>query len=170
MAKKEVTEWISKAAKDSDEAKFLLDNNRPLEDVAYFIHQSIEKFLKAFLISRGWELEKTHDLVMLVKEAFKFDSSFEKFIPAMEETTDFYIESRYPVGYEVEYTRELPDDKLRELILFAQFLKSKKGRGIYIQVRDSAEYVRNLRVKEGKRVRSGERFLEELIQWQKSNS
>ncbi len=35
MAKKEVQEWISKADKDLEEAKFLLENNRPLEDVAF---------------------------------------------------------------------------------------------------------------------------------------
>ena len=29
-----------------------------------------------------------------------------KFIPIVEKITDFYIESRYPVGYEVEYTKE----------------------------------------------------------------
>jgi len=106
MAKKEVEEWLLRGNRDLDEAKFLFENERPLEDVAYFVHQAIEKYLKAFLIFNGWELEKIHDLVKLVKEAVKFDKSFEKFIPAMEETTDFYIESRYPVGYEIEYTKE----------------------------------------------------------------
>ncbi|MCM8774727.1 MAG: HEPN domain-containing protein [Candidatus Omnitrophica bacterium] len=63
MAKKEVEEWLLKANKDLGEAKFLFENNRPLEDCAYFVHQT-------------------------------------------EEITNFYIESRYPVGYEVEYTKE----------------------------------------------------------------
>lgn len=106
MAKKEVKEWFLKGDKDLDEAKFLFENRRPLENVAYFVHQSIEKYLKGFLISRGWELEKIHDLVRLIREAYRFDESFEKFIPAMEKITDFYIESRYPIGYEVEYTAE----------------------------------------------------------------
>jgi len=30
--------------------------------------------------------------------------------------------------------------------------------------------VKKLRIKEGKRVKSGEKFIEELIEWQKSNS
>lgn len=106
MAKKEIEEWILKDDKDLEEAKFLLENNRPFENVAYFIHQAIEKYLKGFLINNGWELKKIHDLVKLVKEAIKFDKSFEKFIPAMEEITDFYIESRYQVVYIVEYTKE----------------------------------------------------------------
>ena len=106
MVKKEIEEWLLRANKDLEEAKFLFEHNRPLEDSAYFVHKAIEKYLKAFLIFNGWELEKIHDLVKLTKEAVKFDKSFKKFIPIVEKITDFYIESRYPVGYEVEYTKE----------------------------------------------------------------
>ncbi len=79
------------------------------------------------------------------------------------------------MGTTIEYKKEiinlieeLPKEKLRELIDFARFLKSKRKGFTYRQVDDSAEYVRNLRAKEGKRVKSGERFVEELIEWQKS--
>jgi len=67
MVDKVVRECFLKAEKDLDEAKFLFENRRPLEDVAYFVHQSIEKHLKGFLISKGWEMEKIHDLVRLIR-------------------------------------------------------------------------------------------------------
>jgi len=67
-------------------------------------------------------------------------------------------------------SEELPDGKLRELIDFAQFLKAKKEGFTYMQVRESTEYVRKLRTREGKRAKSGKNFIQELIQWQKSNS
>ena len=67
-------------------------------------------------------------------------------------------------------SRELPDGELRELVDFAQFLKAKKEGFTYMQVGESAEYVRKLRTREGKRAKSGRNFIEELIQWQKSNS
>lgn len=70
----------------------------------------------------------------------------------------------------INLTKELPEDKLRELINFAQFLKAKGEGFTYMQVGDSAEYVRKLRIKEGKRVKSEKKFIEELIEWQKSNS
>jgi len=70
----------------------------------------------------------------------------------------------------VNLSRDLPDGELRELVDFAQFLKAKKEGFMYMQVRDSAEYVRKLRTREGKRAKSGKHFIEELIQWQKSNS
>jgi len=130
MVKKEIEEWLSKANKDLEEAKFLFEHNRPLEDSAYFIHQAIEKYLKAFLIFNGWELEKIHDLVKLTKDAAKFDKSFEKFIPVMEEITDFYIESRYPVGYEVEYTKKeieksIKDAEAIKSLVMEKILKGK---------------------------------------------
>ncbi len=52
MVKKEVEEWFAKAEKDFDEAKFLFAQNRPLEDVAFFLHQTVEKYLKGFLINK----------------------------------------------------------------------------------------------------------------------
>jgi len=70
----------------------------------------------------------------------------------------------------VNLSRELPDGELRELIDFAQFLKAKKEGFTYMQVGDSAEYVRKLRTREGKRAKSGKNFIEKLIQWQKLNS
>lgn len=70
----------------------------------------------------------------------------------------------------IDLTKELPENKLRELIDFAQFLKAKKEGFTYMQVKDSAEYVRKLRIEEARRIKSGKRFIEELIEWQKSNS
>jgi len=70
----------------------------------------------------------------------------------------------------VNLSKELHDGELRELVDFAQFLKAKKEGFTYMQVRNSAEYVRKLRTKEGKRAKSGKNFIEDLIQWQKSNS
>ena len=66
-------------------------------------------------------------------------------------------------------SRKLPDGELRELIDFAQFLKEKKEGFSYMRVGESTEYVRKLRTREGRKAKSGKNFIEELIQWQKSN-
>jgi len=80
---------------------------------------------------------------------------------------DVAIEYRKKI---IDLTSELHADKLKELIDFAQFLKSKKEEFTHMQVRDSAEYVRKLRIEEARRVKSGKRFIEELIEWQESKS
>ena len=116
MVKEElVKEWLSKGKKNIEDAQFLLDNDRALENVAFHIQQSAEKYLKGFLIHHGWKLEKIHDLVKLVEEAIKVDKSFSKFIKLMRKITNFYFESRYPVGYEVEYTKEELKDSIKKI-------------------------------------------------------
>jgi len=70
----------------------------------------------------------------------------------------------------INIARDLPDREVKEVLDFVQFLKAKKEGFSYMQIKDSAEYVRALRMREGKRVKSGKRFIEELIAWQKSES
>jgi hypothetical protein len=67
-------------------------------------------------------------------------------------------------------TKDLPDKEVREVLDFARFLKAKKEGFSYEQIKGSAEYVRTLRAKEGKRVKSAKKFIDELVEWQKSAS
>jgi len=99
-----IREWLHRAESDLEEATFLLEHSRPLYDVAFFVHQAVEKYLKAYLIKQGWELEKIHDLVKLAKVCTQNDHTFKQFIPELRKITRFYFESRYPVGYYVEYS------------------------------------------------------------------
>ena len=68
-----------------------------------------------------------------------------------------------------DLAKELPESALEELFDFAQFLKIKKQEFSYKEVADSTEYVRSLRLREGKKIKSGEIFIQELIEWQKSS-
>ncbi|MEW6417115.1 MAG: hypothetical protein AB1480_03220 [Nitrospirota bacterium] len=70
----------------------------------------------------------------------------------------------------INISRDLPNDKLKVLINFAQFLKEKEEEFSYTDILDSAEYVKALRKKQAKKVKTGKRFIAELIEWQKSNS
>ncbi|ODS42948.1 MAG: hypothetical protein MSIBF_06730 [Candidatus Altiarchaeales archaeon IMC4] len=45
-------------------------------------------------------------MVKLLKEANKYDQSFEKFTGFMRAVARFYFETRYPVGYDTDYTKE----------------------------------------------------------------
>jgi len=65
--------------------------------------------------------------------------------------------------------KELQENELQELLDFAEFLKVRKRGFSYKQVADSAEYVKTLRTKEGGKIQTGQTFINELIEWQKSN-
>jgi len=124
MVRDEVIEWFSKADKDIEEAKFLFDNNRTLEHVALFLHQTAEKYLKGFLIHKGWKLEKTHDLVKLIQTAINYDQSLQIYIPLMQSMSDYYIESRYPVGYLVKYTKNEIGKAIKDTYAFISFIRN----------------------------------------------
>ncbi|OGW30452.1 MAG: hypothetical protein A2X59_07175 [Nitrospirae bacterium GWC2_42_7] len=67
-------------------------------------------------------------------------------------------------------TEDLPEKDIRQVLDFAHFLKAKKEGFSFAVVKDSAEYVKTLRAKEGKRVKSAKKFIDELVEWQKSAS
>ena len=67
-------------------------------------------------------------------------------------------------------TKDLPENELKELIDFAEFLKTKKEEAVFMQVGDSATITRKLRTAEAKRVKTGKRFIVELMEWQKLRS
>lgn len=60
------------------------------------LQEAVERYLKGFLIGKGWRLMKIHDLKRLVEEAIKFDSRFGPFQKfAVELTADFFAQ-HYP--------------------------------------------------------------------------
>lgn len=126
MGKKElVREWFDKAENDFADARFLFENDRSLETIAFHIQQAAEKYLKGFLISRGEELERTHDLAKLLAEASEFTPELNQFKVIAKKITGFYFETRYPMGYEVEYSKKEIGEALEEVKkLIAEILKS----------------------------------------------
>ena len=60
------------------------------------LQEAVERYLKGYLIGKGWSLIKTHDLERLVKEAVTFDKNFEKFKPLAEELTEDFFAQHYP--------------------------------------------------------------------------
>ena len=70
----------------------------------------------------------------------------------------------------INLTKGLPENKLRQLIDFAEFLKTKSEENNFMQAVDSAAFIRRFRIKEAKRVKTGKSFIKEIIEWQKSDS
>lgn len=122
---KVVQEWFAQADLDLEQAEFLLKNDRPLVYVAYFIQQTAEKYLKGFLISKGWELEKIHNLDKLLRECSKFDKAFLEFLPSFRKITRFYFEGRYPMTYKVKYTTKEIKQAINEVKNLVGFVKEK---------------------------------------------
>lgn len=66
----------------------------------------MEKFLKAFLLSKGWKLVRTHNLVTLLDEVVSYDSIFNNFRFALQEISLYYLDSRYPISLSISWSEQ----------------------------------------------------------------
>jgi HEPN domain-containing protein len=88
-------DWRRIAEKDLRRAEHLFDIH-DAEAAGFYLQQAVEKFLKAFLLSKGWKLERIHDLEALLNAALAYDPSVEEFRAACQKITAFYFVERYP--------------------------------------------------------------------------
>lgn len=88
-------DWFKKGQQDLKAVETLLSSDN-LEVASFHIQQAIEKYLKGYLLSKGWELRRIHDLEELLDEAVSYDANFEKFRSLCQVATEYYIEERYP--------------------------------------------------------------------------
>lgn len=81
---------------DLQTARIGLAGGAPGRSVAVLIQQAVERYLKGYLIYRGWELQKTHDLRALIDDACDYDPSFAEFLELARVLTGAYLQERYP--------------------------------------------------------------------------
>ena len=72
-------EWYKKAEHDIKTVEILIEKDGPSDVAGVLLQQGVEKYLKGYLISKGWKLRKIHDLKMLLDEATKYDSLFSQY-------------------------------------------------------------------------------------------
>lgn len=99
-------DWFAQGDMDIQAAEILLSQQGPRPIVAFHIQQAIEKYLKGFLISTGWPLRRIHDLEILIQEALDRDTDFAPFLTPCQRITEYYIESRYPLGISTHFDQE----------------------------------------------------------------
>jgi HEPN domain-containing protein len=90
-----VCEWIEKSDEDWKVVTVLISEDNPLVTPALFhLQQSVEKLLKALLISRSIRFERRHDLLYLFE--LIDERSLENDAMLLAELNPFAVEYRYP--------------------------------------------------------------------------
>jgi HEPN domain-containing protein len=90
-----VKQWIEKAEHDMITAQRLLEIEPMILDNACFhCQQAVEKYLKAFLIYNGVDIEKTHNIVFLLSQCANFDPAFSAIDPL--NINVYAVQGRYP--------------------------------------------------------------------------
>ncbi len=92
-----IKKWLIKALEDFKVAKHELDlpdNEIATGAVCFHCQQFVEKFLKAYLISKKIDFGKIHDLKFLLELCSQQDSDFKKL--NVGNLTFYAVEARYP--------------------------------------------------------------------------
>jgi HEPN domain-containing protein len=94
-------EWITKAENDLKTAAYTIKMSTgwPTDTICFHAQQCVEKYLKAFLVIKGIDFPKTHDiehLVSLLPENIWLKLGIEE----QRRLTDYATVTRYPGEYE----------------------------------------------------------------------
>ena len=99
-------EWFDRAKHDIKAAKILFEEGEYTDSLSSLIQQAVEKYLKGFLIFKGWNLRKIHDIEELITEASRYVPSLKKYLDFSRKLTAYYMEDRYPPGPVTNYSEE----------------------------------------------------------------
>jgi len=114
-------DWHKVAKKDWQRMKIMLDGS-DFEAAGYFLQQSLEKYIKAFLLEKGSRLKKIHELDALLDDAVKYDASLEFFRGLCERVSGYYLAERYPPLVEEGLTSKDLEKDIKEAKRFVKAL------------------------------------------------
>ena len=95
-------DWLALAEKDLQRVTRSL-RDQDAELAAFCLQQAVEKFLKAYLLSKGWKLRRIHDLEALLDDAMVYDPSLDQFRNTCQKITNYYVVERYPLTVETRF-------------------------------------------------------------------
>lgn len=91
-----VRKWLIKAESDMKAAKHLFEAKEIITDaICFHCQQCAEKYLKAYLVSKEIEPDKTHKLELLLTEYMRHEPSFVE-IQDAKYLTEYAVEIRNP--------------------------------------------------------------------------
>lgn len=90
-----VESWLNKAEHDLITVQRLLEIEPVILDNACFhCQQAMEKYLKAYLIYNGLDIERTHNIIALLDQCADFDPVFGTIDPL--DINAYAVQGRYP--------------------------------------------------------------------------
>lgn len=102
-----VKEWLGKADDDFLFAEAnLREESGFYAQICFHFQQAAEKYLKSYIIGKGLPFDRVHDLVHLLKTCSAHTPAFSELKEDCIFLNTAYIETRYPVHWPTEYTRE----------------------------------------------------------------
>lgn len=121
-------QWLHYAEGDLSVAEHEMQRPSPVYHTVCFLCQSAaEKFLKGFLLSRGWSLERTHDLVELLGWCADYDTELAGMIAEGALLNEYIVAGRYPGDIATE---QIGAAEAREALEAAQRIRAQVRRAM----------------------------------------
>lgn len=117
--------WFERADKDISDAKLLFKDQGFTDNICLLCHQSIEKYLKGFLVLKNIEPEWTHNLLKLLNESVRLDKDFKNWHEECEYLNRFYTEAKYPPDAPVVYSRKEAQRAIEYTEQLIKFINNK---------------------------------------------
>lgn len=123
-----VLKWIERAKEDLQLVENEMKMDEPLYNtISFHIQQFVEKYLKAFLISRGILPDRTHNIDLLLFECKGIDSEFEEFFESsIVDLTECAVSIRYPDN-DIDADKDFVDEMLGLAYKLKGLIESKLG-------------------------------------------
>jgi HEPN domain-containing protein len=116
-------QWFRLAAKDLKRAEQLLNLDDP-EGCGYHLQQAVEKYLKGYLLSKGWKLKRIHDLEVVLNDTLKYEPKLEQYRTLCQKISGYYFIDRYPLASMATLTKEEVQESLTEAAKLINRLKT----------------------------------------------
>ena len=87
------------------------------------LQQAVEKYLKGWMLDRGWPLRRTHEVERLLDEATTYNPALRPFRGLCERLSNYYLVDRYPPAgllgpNEAQMTADIAEARQLVLMLF----------------------------------------------------
>jgi HEPN domain-containing protein len=87
--------WVRKAESDLENTRMCLDSDRALDTACFHAQQAAEKYLKAYMTSRGLEFPFVHNLEKLIEICAETEADFLTIRLVGADLTPYAVELRY---------------------------------------------------------------------------
>ena len=83
-------DWFNQASRDWQQVDERLEEGE-CADAAFLLQQSVENYLKGYLVSKDWEPKHIHDVGDLLEEVIRHNSNYSFFRDLCKEISEYYF-------------------------------------------------------------------------------
>jgi len=91
-------DWYMLARERLEKADALFEQFGASYSGVELLQEALERYLKGYLISQGWTLQRIHNLAALLDSAIVINAEFKRFAQLCEALTAQYWQQHYPGG------------------------------------------------------------------------